>query len=63
MNQTRKNGKKDLILCPILARLAKFGHPNFFFVLSLLDVRYYLKLSLYAISRKTYPNPIKLQKT
>ena len=32
----------------------KFGPPNFFlWVLPLLDVRHYCKLSLYAISRKT----------
>ena len=49
---------KNLILGPILACLVQIWGPDFFsWVLLILDVRHCHKLSLYAISRKTYdPN-------
>ena len=56
---------KKLALGPILAPLAHIWTPNFFlWILPLLDVIHYCKLSLYAISRKTNePNLRKWQKT
>ena len=56
---------KTLISGPTLARLSQIWAPKTFsWVLPLLDVRHYRKLSPYAISRKTYvPNTRKWQKT
>ena len=57
---------KNLVWSLILAPLAQFGPPEFFFwggILVLLDNRHYCKLSLYAISWKTKePNLRKGQK-
>ena len=57
---------KNLILGQILSHLTQIYAPSFnsfFRVLPLLDVRHCRKLSLYAISRKTYdPNSINEQK-
>ena len=55
---------KNKILGPIFTCLAQIWAPKFFLrVLFLLDVRYCHKLSLLAISRKTYhPNSIKWEK-
>ena len=52
---------KKQIYDPILPILSKFESPDFFlWILPLLDIRHCSKLSLYAISRKTYdPNSCK----
>ena len=58
MNQTWENGKKKLILVPILVPLAQiWARKKLLWILPLLDVTHCRKLSLYEISRKTYqPN-------
>ena len=53
MNQTWENSKKPS-LGPNFGPLAQIWAPkNILWILPLLDVRHYCKLSLYAISRKT----------
>ena len=61
MNQSRENGKKKQVSGLILAPLAQIWAPIFFsWILALLDVRHYCKLSLNAISSKT--NKLNLRK-
>ena len=59
-NQTWENGKKP----NFGPDFGPFGSPNFFsWILPLLDIRYCCKVSLYAISKKTYqPSLRKCQK-